>query len=180
MTGGTIWGMFKKCPLAGLALIALATVGLVVASQGNPKRRTTVRAEVNQLEVRFSVNTPVIDDPQDLQLQVTLTNQSKSHVRLNALFLDIPKVLLEVRRADGAPVHPGPPPMPPTDDGKEGRVGLSSGQSVTYQYRGSQYFGAPLPPGIYQVRFRYENTVSEHQDWTGSVQTAWANFEVRK
>lgn len=134
--------------------------------------------KVNGLAVQFSVLNPQIRDANNFEAEVVFTNDSGKRLRLNALFLDIPKVLLRVRRSDGTPVNPGPPPMPPVDDGKEGRIDLEPGKSVTFAYKGSQYFGAPLMPDTYEVRFRYENTLPQHGEWTGTIETGWVSFEV--
>ena len=51
---------------------------------------------------------------------------------------------------------------------------------MTYQYSGKNYFGTALVPGKYQVQFRYENTLPQKGDWTGTIETDWLDFEVVK
>src|SRR5205823_2862479 len=94
------------------------------------------------------------------------------------LFLEIPKTLLQVRREDGSPVYPGSPPQPPKDDGKTGRIIIRPSEFHSFSYRGSDYFGTNLAKGTYQIRFRYENKISEYGDWTGSIETGWISFEI--
>ena len=107
--------------------VGVLRVALVLAASGpmvvNAKtdRRTHVSTTVNQLEVQWAVTTPEIPSADRLVVVVVLKNKSAENMRLNALFLDMPKVLLKVRDRNGLPVYPGPPGMPPLDDGETGR-----------------------------------------------------------
>jgi hypothetical protein len=139
-----------------------------------------VSITVNQLEVEFAVMTPEIPAAAKLAVVVVMKNKSSENLRLNALFLDMPKVLLKVRDSEGLPVHPGPPGMPPLDDGEVGRKILKPEEFVSYKYMGRNYFGSDLLPGKYQIQFRYENTLPQKGDWTGTIETDWLDFEVTK
>jgi hypothetical protein len=143
------------------------------------ERKASVSVTVNQLEVDFKMLTPVIPASEKLQVVVIMTNRSAGNLRLNALLLNRPRVLLKARTMEGVPVNPGPPGMPPLDDGETGRKILKPGESVTFQYTGQQYFGTELSAGEYQMQFRYENTLPQRGDWTGTVETEWLDFEVR-
>jgi len=152
----------------------------VTAQKANSERKSRVSTTVNQLEVDFQVLTPVITSAAKLTAVVVFTNKSARDMRLNALFLDLPKVLLKVRRAGGLPVNPGPPGMPPLDDGEAGRKVLKPDEFVSYQYTGAEYFGTELRPGKYEIQFRYENLLPQKGDWTGTIETDWLPFEVVK
>jgi hypothetical protein len=133
---------------------------------------------VNQLEVEFKVMTPEVSRAAELRVEVTLTNRSRETMRLNTLLLPIAVVNLQVRTADGSPVPKGPPPVPPVDDGEQGRILLEPSQNVAYTYRGSSLFGEPLDAGSYEVRFRHRNTRHEGREWTGTIETDWLPFQV--
>ncbi len=135
---------------------------------------------VNQLEVEFTIMTPEIPTAATLGVMVVMKNKSSGNLRLNALFLDMPKVLLKVRDSEGRPVHPGPPGMPPLDDGEAGRKVLKPEELVAYKYTGRNYFATDLRPGKYQIQFRYENVLPQKGDWTGTIETDWLDFEVTK
>ena len=163
----------------------LYLLGVILAASGvtlvkaDKERKSSVSVTVNQLEVDFKLLTPGISDAEKLKAMVIMTNRSGGPLRLNALFLDRPQVLLKVRTMEGVPVNPGPPGMPPRDDGQVGRKILKPGESVTFHYTGQEYFGTELAAGEYQIQFRYENTVPQRGDWTGTVETEWLDFEVR-
>jgi len=164
-----------------LALACAACLGN--DSHGLPptgKKQETMKTESNGLGVEFSLVNPRIRKAEELQAKAVLTNDTSKVLQINILFLDFTQLLLEVQTVDRKPVHPKPPPFPPADDGRTGRTKLLPGQSLTHIYRGSQYFGAPLSPGKYQVRFLYENGNPAHGDWTGRIVTEWVNFEVAR
>ncbi len=151
----------------------------------NPKHKINrsdkvVKIEVNHLEVEFSIESQNIETTDDFQAQATFTNKSNKDLKLNALFLGFSPILLKTEHEDGTPVPPGSPPFPPVDDGKAGRVVLGPGESKTYKYRGVDYFGVPLEDGKYRVRFRYENTITKYEDWAGTIETGWIDFEVKE
>ena len=169
------------CWRGGLFPILLVLVASGLAVEGaDAERRFEVRTTVNQLEVDFTVITPEIPAAAKLAVVVIMRNKSAGNLRLNALFLDQPKVLLKVRDSEGRPVYPGPPGMPPLDDGESGRKVLKPEEFVSYEYSGMNYFGTSLLPGKYQIQFRYENTLPQKGDWTGTIETEWLNFEVKK
>ena len=152
-------------------------------SQARPStgRKSTMKIEVNHLAVEISVTTPRIQRSDDLQIRVVFTNQSSNEMVLNALFLDFGTILLSVRKSDTTSVPMGPPPMPPIDDGKTGRITLQPGQSATFKYRGVNLFGRELPHGSYQLRFAYENQESANTDareWKGLIQSDWLAFDI--
>lgn len=166
-----------KIPGWQLVVLVLAASGLTFVKADERKSRVSIT--VNQLEVEFTVLTTVIPSADKLAALVKMTNQSSGNLRLNALFLDTPKVLLKVRTIEGVPVHPGPPGMPPLDNGDVGRKVLKPQEFVTFRYTGAEYFGSELPPGRYQIQFRYENTLPQKGDWTGTIETDWLDFEVK-
>lgn len=146
--------------------------------QPSTGRNAAVKTKVNDLEVAFELEQQVIKAAEDFSARATFTNRSSKDIRLNTLFLGFAPILLKVRRADGTPVNPTSPPFPPEDDGTEGRVILAPEKSASFAYRGVDLFGTSLEDGKYEVRFRYENTVSEFNDWTGLIETGWVSFEV--
>ena len=161
----------------------LAVIGILAEfggalAQAGEERKSSVSTTVNQLEVEFSVQTPVISSIEELAARVVMTNKGSTNLRLNCLLLDRPRVLLKVRHVAGLPVPSGLLGFPPRDDGEVGRKVLKPGEFVTYSYTGLQYFSSELAPGKYQVRFVYENTLPQHGDWTGRVETEWVDFEV--
>jgi len=162
-------------------LLRILAILLITGVLGAEKeRKSRVSTTVNRLEAEFSVLAPRITATADFAVQVILKNRSASDLRLNMLYLDHPRVLLKVRQINGTPVHAGPPGMPPMDDGEVGRKDLRPGEFVFYRYTGTDYFGSTLAPGVYQVRFIYENRVPGHGDWTGIIETDWLDFEVVK
>jgi hypothetical protein len=162
----------------------LLVVGLILAASGptlgraDEERKPSVSATVGQLEVEFTVQTPLISSIEDFAARVVMTNRSATNLRLNCLLLNRPKVLLEVRHITGVRVPSGLPGFPPQDDGETGRKVLRPSEFVVYSYTGLQYFSSELAPGKYQVRFVYQNTLPQHGDWTGEVETEWVDFEV--
>ena len=173
--------LYKILGRGGLvpAVLVLAVSGLILAKAGD-ERKSNVSITVKQLKVDFKVLTPTISAAGELACEAVFTNRSVEDLRLNALILNRPKVLLKVRNSLGLPVHPGPPGMPPLDDGEVGRKVLKPGESVSFKYSGLAYFGTDLAPGKYQVRFRYENILPQKGDWTGTIETEWLAFEVTK
>ena len=150
------------------------------SSDAHPK--TTTVALSNRLEVEFSVLSPKIKRAEELQVKAIFTNAAKERLRLKTLFLNLPVVLLKVRKAEKggkSPVLLGPPPMPPADDGKAGREDLEPGQRLEFLYKGSDIFGGKtLPPGEYEIRFRYENLTARPPEWKGVIETDWVEFRV--
>jgi hypothetical protein len=130
------------------------------------------------LRASASLSAPRIDHGEDFEVRVTITNISDHPVRLNALFLRYATLMLRIERADSSHVQPGPPPLPPRDDGQVARVELAPGASFEVVYHGGNYSPQRLPPGDYRVRFSHENTVADHGDWTGRVESAWLPLRV--
>ena len=159
------------------AMLILATVcALRAGTKTRPRKESIVQA--NGLELTFALTRSRIKNIEEFEARATFTNKSDHAIRLNALFLDVPPLLLDVRTVAGEQVFASPPPFPPEDDGEVGRVNLLPGQSSSYVYPGILYFSRPLSPGMYQVRFRYENTVAQGKDWLGKLVSDWLNFEV--
>ena len=77
--------------------------------------------EVNQLAVEVTAS-PRIVTAGDLEVTVTFRNSGDTPIRLNTLFLQSATLVLKIRRVDGTPVQPGPPPVPPLDDGRVARA----------------------------------------------------------
>ncbi len=131
------------------------------------------------LHVSASLHPAQLHRGEDFELRVALTNAGDRPVRLNALFLQYATLTLRIERAeDGSHVQPGPPPLPPRDDGQIARVTLAPGERFETSYRGGNYSPQRLPPGDYRVRFRHENTVADHGDWTGRVESPWLPLRV--
>lgn len=142
-----------------------------------------MKTEVNHLGAEVTVANPRISKLDDFEVRVVFTNQGSQDLVLNALDLNFGTILLKVRKADKTPVPLGPPPLPPMDNGKIGRIVLDAGQSVTFKYRGINLFGSPLPPGSYQVMYSYENGKTANTDtreWKGTIESGWLSFEVTR
>ena len=135
-----------------------------------------MKTVVNNLAAEISV-TPLVKKTEDLRVTVTLSNESQSTMRLNAMYLNAPTLRLRFVDAKGAPVATGPPPTPRPDDGKSGRVELGPGKSITVTFEGAAIFSSPLPEGKYWVSFRYRNEGSAG-DWVGVAETPRVGFEV--
>ncbi len=166
-----------------LIILLFAGLGFQDCERGKSRkpsagRNAEVKTKVNDLEVVFELEQPTIRNTDDFLARATFTNRSSRDIRLNTLFLGFAPILLKVRKADGTPVNPTSPPFPPEDDGTEGRVMLAPEKSVSFEYRGVDLFGTPLDDGKYEVRFRYQNTITEYNDWTGAIETDWISFKV--
>jgi hypothetical protein len=134
--------------------------------------------QTTEIQATLTLARPKIKTPAELSVRVVLTNSTSRPIRLNTLFFDYTSIMLKVRRDDGTPVHSGPPPIPPLDDGSVARVVIAPGDVLAFTYSGSNYFAQAVPPGRYQVRFRHEAVDATHGDWTGTVETEWVPFEV--
>ncbi len=137
-----------------------------------------MQIEINGLRIDFSVNPLKIKSAAELEITVVFTNPSPAPLRFNTLFLNYPHVLLKVVDPQGQPVSPGSPGFPPEDDGTVGRVDLQANESLAFTYSGSDYFGYPLSPGIYKIRFLYDGRANGESEWRGLVNTDWLDFEV--
>lgn len=151
----------------------------IYSQNSSHRRKTSVKTEVNNLELEFTIEEPKIKIGDEFVAKAVFTNKSERSLRLNALFLGFAPILIKVRKADGSPLHPASPPFPPADDGIAGREVLEPGKSIDFSYRGVDLFGTPLAKGRYQARFRYENSESKYGDWTGVIETGWVEFEVK-
>ena len=136
-------------------------------------------AESITLSVNVTVTSPIAGIA-DLHVTVALTNQGRASIQLNTVALQSPATALRMRDADLVMLKPGPPPVPPVDDGKAGRRQLGPDESITFHYRGRDYMaGRSVPPGRYEVMFRYRNTGDAYGDWVGTIESPWVGFEVR-
>lgn len=174
------WNFMRVVFLIFLLLAGLGFQDCKREKSGQPStgRNAAVKTKVNDLEVVFELEQPILRAAEDFSARATFTNRSSKDIRLNTLFLGFAPILLKVRRADGTLVNPTSPPFPPEDDGMEGRVILAPEKSTAFSYRGVDLFGTPLEDGKYEVRFRYENTINEYNDWIGLIETGWVAFEV--
>jgi hypothetical protein len=116
---------------------------------------------------------------EDFVVHVTISNTSAAPIRLNCLFLGYATLMLRITDLDGNPVPPGPPPLPPRDDGEIGRSLLAPGESFTIDYHGGNYSPQRLAPGRYWVRFRHTSVDRGGGDWTGVLASEWLGLEVR-
>lgn len=166
-----------RCYFAA-GLLAIAALCTSARSQPQPRKESIV--EVNGLELVFSLRQQRIRNVGEFEARAVFRNASSHRIRLNALYTYVTQVMIDVRTAKGERVLPGPPPMPPVDDGIRGRIPLDPGQTVAFTYPGPQYFMEPLAPGQYETRFRYENILPNGGDWQGKIVTDWLPFEVIK
>jgi hypothetical protein len=132
---------------------------------------------VNNLGAEIRV-TPRVQKTADLQVTLTLTNESQNPIRLNAMYLTAPSLVLKFVDGNGNPVPTGPPPVPRADDGKTGRIDLLPGKPVTHVFEGKHIFGIELVPGDYSVWFRYTNDPPREGEWAGTIETDRSRFTV--
>ncbi|MEQ1508738.1 MAG: hypothetical protein ABMB14_41305, partial [Myxococcota bacterium] len=131
------------------------------------------------MNVELTLATAAVPRAADLAIQVAVTNPGPAPVTVNTLFLGIPSIVLQVRRADGSPVPKGPPPVPPIDDGASGRRVLAAGQTMTLSFTGAALFGTDPGPGRYEVAFRFDARPKPGTaDWGGHLESAWVPFAV--
>jgi hypothetical protein len=162
-------------------LFSMVLTGLL--SAGCPASTTKVKEStmsVQAIQATATVKSARIKEARDLELRVVVTNTSPQEIQLSTLFFGFTVIMLQVRRADGTPVHSGPPPMPPIDDGQKARIKLPPGGSATFTYLGRDFFAQDISRGDYEVRFQYENQIAEHGDWTGVVESEWVPFHVTR
>jgi hypothetical protein len=155
-----------------------AASALLLLSGGSPGQGIAkMKTVVHQLAAEMSV-TPRVHTNEELRIEVVLTNESSAPMRVNTLYLNIGQVILKFRDAKGAPVPTGPPPMPPLDDGRAGRISVAPGKSLTFVYQGSQVLGSDLKPGSYEVLFRYANENATPGEWAGVLEAGPLSFTV--
>lgn len=135
--------------------------------------------EINHCQLEFAVVRPRIKRAEELEARATFTNKSAAPIRLNTLFLPFASIMLRVRTAERKLVPSGPPPLPPQDEGDANRKVLRPGETAIFNYKGGDYFASPVPPGKYQVQFRYEQKNGNGGDWTGTLESPWIDFEIR-
>lgn len=123
-------------------------------------------AQESSLQTTIQLAEARVADAKKLKATVTITNAGSAPSTVNLLLAPYPSVALEVRDASGQPVPKSPPPVPPIDSG-QGQKTLAPGESVSFDYAGSQLFGMRLAAGAYELRFR-----------VGDLASDWARFEV--
>lgn len=164
------------CILSGVLLFTLCQK----TYREYPVKEIQMSIESNGISADFIIEKPKIKSCRDLELKVVLSNKTESPKKVNALLFNFATVMLKVRKADGTPVHPGPPPMPPADDGSVGRIQLLSGQSHEWIFSGAEFFGSDVTPGKYQIMFTYTSPENQYGDWQGTIESPWMDFEVVK
>jgi hypothetical protein len=164
----------------------LISVAIIVAAAGRPalcqnswklEEKSSMKKVVNDLGAEITV-TSKIRGREDLHVILSLTNESRSPFRLNAMELFMPSVRLRFFDGKGAPVPMGPPPLPRVDDGVSDRVVLSPDRPLVRTFSGTEIFGSQLDPGHYTVTFSYTNEPGHPGDWVGSIKTPPVEFEV--
>ena len=134
--------------------------------------------ESNGIKATFDIANIKIARERDLELTIALTNISDAPIKLNTMLFNYSMIMLKARKADGTPIPPGPPPFPPEDDGVKDRITLQPGQTHNVTYFGYDYFGITLPKGKYQVRFSHKSPQNQFNDWQGTIESPWLNFEI--
>jgi hypothetical protein len=123
---------------------------------------------------------PSVPAVSELVVDVSIVNRGPKVVRLSTLLLDLPSVVLQVRRADGAPVPKSPPPVPPLDDGVSGRQVLAPGEALTLRFRGPDLLAIDPGPGEYELRYAIDLVAAPGSaDWAGSLASPWVPFAIR-
>jgi hypothetical protein len=131
------------------------------------------------LEAALKLESPVVADARELEIEVTLRNVGVTALRVNTLPLEYGPVVLRLRTASEKPVPLVPPSVPPLDDGEMLRVQLEPGAEVRFEYRGGGLLDSPLSPGTYAVRFQLSLTSGPSgRDWAGELASSWVPFEV--
>ena len=136
-----------------------------------------MKTVVNNLGAEISV-TELAKDAASIRVILTLTNESGEPLRLNAMYITAPSLVLKFVDKFGNPVPTGPPPGPEIDDGKKGRVELLPGKPLTHTFEGKHIFGMKVPPGEYSVMFRYVNEPGRPGEWTGVIETPRTKFVI--
>lgn len=131
------------------------------------------------MKVELAIPSSPVRDARDLVVSASILNDGSRPARLNAAFLAIPAVVLEVRDGAGHRVAPAPPPVPPPDDGEAGREVLAPGEVLSFDYSGGALFGTTPHPGTYSVRFLYRSGgAGADHDWHGTLESDWALFAI--
>ncbi|MCU0734246.1 MAG: hypothetical protein MUF20_01820, partial [Methylotetracoccus sp.] len=115
----------------------------------------------------------------DLAIEVAVRNPGPASICLNTLTFQYSAAVLEVQTADGTPVAPIPPSLPPIDDGLTGRIELVPGAEASFNYSGASLFDAPLPRGRYAIRFRVMLVEGPSgRNWAGTLVSDWVSFSI--
>jgi hypothetical protein len=130
-------------------------------------------------EVELTIDTPVVADVRELEIDVTLRNAGAAPLRVNILHFDYGPVVLRLRDAGGKTIPMMPPSVPPLDDGETGRALLAPGEMKHFYYYAGRLLDAPLPRGRYAVCFKVLLTAGPGGcDWAGELASSWVPFEV--
>lgn len=131
------------------------------------------------MKVEITVSQSPLRDARDLAVSAEIANDGPEPARLNAAFLAIPSVVLQVRDGSGRRVAPPPPPVPPPDDGEAGHETLGPGETLSFEYNGGALFGMAPTPGTYSVRFHYRpGDARANRGWHGTLESDWTDFTV--
>jgi hypothetical protein len=132
------------------------------------------------MRVELAIARSPLRDVRDLVVSASIVNNGTEPARLNAAFLSIPAVVLEVRDGSGHRVPAAPPPVPPTDDAGTGHVELGPGEMLSFDYSGGALFGKTPAPGTYSVRFYYRSgeVRSRSHGWRGTLASDWVDFTM--
>jgi hypothetical protein len=142
-------------------------------------RAPAASAKGSDMQVTLTVTAAKVHKGNELEAKVVITNRTDAPVRLNALRLPYPSLVLKVRDAAGDPVALGPPPTPSADDGDSGRELIAPGSSVSYTYRA--IFGSEPSPGTYAISFQStQRKGPKGADWEGALASEWVKFEIVK
>jgi hypothetical protein len=153
-----------------LGAIALACAGgrapAADADKGSP------------MHVTIKLAAAEIASGNDLDVTVTIVNDGKEPVRLDARTFAFPSLVLRVRDAAGKAVPLGPPPVPRADDGETGRQTIPPGGSLVERFQAP--FGSEPPAGAYSVSFQStQRRGPTGKDWEGRLASEWAPFRIR-
>lgn len=129
------------------------------------------------MKVVLAVPRSPVRNARELVVSTTIVNDGAESARLNATFLSMPAIVLEVRDESGRRVALAPPPVPPVVDEESERQVLDPGEVLSFDYNGGALFGVTPAPGMYSVRF-FHRSGGTGSDWQGTLASDWANFTL--
>jgi len=109
------------------------------------------------------------------RLSVDIRNDGDEAVRLSTATM-LGGVSFEIVDADGRPVPPGPPPVPPTNLAA-GMTTINPGGSLTLEFHGDELFPDAPVPGRYKLRFAAKAPPVEGA-WSGPIVSPWVPLDV--
>jgi hypothetical protein len=123
-----------------------------------------------ELELELSLDPRTVVHPADLVARARFVNAGMGSIELDTLPVMAPALALMLRRASEATsIALGPPPVPPLDDGRVGRVTLAPAAAHEIEYRG--FLPQPLAPGNYELCLRYRSSELD-------LRSPWVAFRV--